>query len=522
MGPALRKINEPISAPVIEIKKPIRIISFKDLDFTNLVISNKEDVTLIWFDENINKRDDLVDTKLLLQTTNNYVLHCADKETCLRTIELIKNEKIILVLSGKCARDILEQIHSYEKIDSIFIFCYRSERYDFLRNQFSKLVNIHKCHEKLFADLNEQIKQLRSHLEAFSLFNPKTHLRHLTATSAEFLWFLLLKNALMRLPINTSPKTEMINQCRSYYRNNSKQLEDIAEFEKTYHSSDAIYWYSRSLFVSHLVNKALRTEDMDLLYLFRFFIIDLSQNLRLLAAAQSSIHNEILHLKRGLTLSNDEIDEILSNIGNYISPNGFMSASRCSEVANIFGTNVIFEIEVDTRLNICANIEKLSAFPDEREVLFDLGSVFRIDDVYFDKEIKRWLVKITAIPDGEQFTENVLQLNNIDRPEIFFGELIYLTGHYDQAYRYLSRLKQEHLREKSMPINQEQFLKMKTKCNQYIRKISDNKQLIESISTLVMIAEIYQMTGNNIKAMEHLETALNALAIASTKKRLNF
>jgi hypothetical protein len=173
-------------------------------------------------------------------------------------------------------------------------------------------------------------------------------------------------------------------------------------------------------------------------------------------------------------------------------------------------------------LKICADIEKQSAVSDEREVVFDLGSVFRIDDVHFDKEIKRWLVKITAISDGEQLTQNILQLNDTDRPEIFFGELIYLTGHYDQAQRYFHRLKQQHLKEKSMPTNQEQFLKIKTKCDQYIRKISDNKELIESTSTLVMIAEIYQMTGNNSKAMEQLQTALNTLAVVSPKKGLHF
>jgi hypothetical protein len=402
-------------------------------------------------------------------------------------------------------------------MDSIFIYCYRLERYEFLRDQFSKLVDIHTCHHTLFNDLNRTIKQLRSHLETFSLFNPKTRLRHLKSTCAKFFWFLLLKEALMRLPINEISKKDMINQCRSYYRHNTKQQKDIDEFEQKYHSSNAIYWYSRSSFVSHLVNKALRTEDSDLLYLFRFFIIDLSQNLRSLAAAQSSEHNEILHLQRGLTLSNDEIDELRSNIGNLISPNGFMSASRCSDVANIHGTNVLFEIEVDTRLNICADIEKQSAISDEREILFDLGSIFRIHAIHYDKQIERWIIKIIAESNGEQLIENVLQLNNANRPEIFFGELIYLTEHYDQAKRYFDHLKQEHLKQKFILINQEEFLKVKMKCDQYIRKIS-NKQLIESTSTLVMIAEIYQRTGNNIKAMEHLQTALDTLASASPRK----
>jgi tetratricopeptide (TPR) repeat protein len=185
-----------------------------------------------------------------------------------------------------------------------------------------------------------------------------------------------------------------------------------------------------------------------------------------------------------------------------------------------YGTNVIFEIDVDTRLNICADIRKQSAFPDEKEIVFDLGSVFRIDDVHYDEQIKRWLIKITATSNGEQLIQDVLQLNKINRPEIFFGELIYLMENYDQAKHYFHHLKQEYLKQEHILINQEQFLKVKRKYDQYIRKIS-NKQLIDSTSTLVMIANIYQMTGDNTKAMEHLQTALDTLANALPNKRLN-
>ncbi len=520
MGSSCIKGLRPPPMPNIETEKSIRKISYTDLDFTNLVISNKEDVTLIWLDENIDKRNDVLETKLLLQITNYYVLYCADQETCLRAIKLIKKEKIILVLSGKCAHDLLKQVHSCEQIDSIFIFCYRLERYDCLRNRFSKLVDIYNCHDKLFNNLNQTIKQLRDHLQTFSLFDPKTRLRHLNSTSAEFFWFILLKHALIKLPIDEKSKQGMIKYCRSYYRHRTKELKDIDEFEQTYHSDDAIYWYSRSLFVSRLVNKALRTEAFDLLYTFRFFIVDLSRNIRVLAAKQSSEKKEILHLHRGLTLTNDEIDKLRSNIGNYISPNGFMSASRCRDVANFYGANVIFEIEVDTSLNICANIENQSNFPDEKEVVFDLGSVFRIDSVSDDKEInsvsddeeiKRCLIKITATSMDEELTENILQSNDTDRPEIYFGELIYLMENYEQAKRYFYNLKQEYFKQKFLPkINQKEFLEIKMKCQQNIPKISD-KQLRDSLLVLIMIAEVYQMTGNNIKAMEHLQTVWETL-----------
>jgi hypothetical protein len=513
MGLTLTTIRKSSTLLINEKEKSIRKICYKNLDFTDLILSNNEDVALIWFDENIDRRSDVLDTANLLRITNRYVLFCADKQTCLHSIKSMKNKKIILVLAGKCAQDILEQVHSNEQLDSIFIFCIRPGRYCSLRDHFSKIVNIHTCHHTLFCDLNRTITQLRCHLETFCLFNPKTRLRHLTSTSAGFFWFLLLKKALPNLPINELSKQDMINYCRNYYRGNRKQLININDFEINYQANDAINWYSRSSFVSHLVNKALRTENIDLLYRFRFFIVDLSQNLRSLAALQSSGKGEILHLRRGLTLSNEEISELHANIGNSISPNGFMSTSRCADVANMYGKNVIFEIEVDTSLNLCADIEEQSVVCDEKEILFDLGTVFRIDHVYYHKELQRWSIKITAISNGDQLTENVLRLNNItNHPEIFFGELIYLMGYYKQAKLYFHHLS-KHLKQECMSINQEEFLKVKSKCNRYIRKISD-KQLIDSTSTLIVIADIYQRIGNNTKAMEHLQTTSDTLTVA--------
>lgn len=71
----------------------------------------------------------------------------------------------------------------------------------------------------------------------------------------------------------------MIKHCYDYYRHNQTQSKTIAEFESKYTTSDAIRWYTSDTFVYKLINKALRTEDMEMLYLFRFFIVDLCINL---------------------------------------------------------------------------------------------------------------------------------------------------------------------------------------------------------------------------------------------------
>jgi hypothetical protein len=89
----------------------------------------------------------------------------------------------------------------------------------------------------------------------------------------------LFNDVILRLPSNDEAKQQMINACRSYYRGNDKQLQLIDEFEKFYSSEECIRWYTRETFVYKMVNKALRTEDVQQLHTFRFFIGDLSSSL---------------------------------------------------------------------------------------------------------------------------------------------------------------------------------------------------------------------------------------------------
>jgi hypothetical protein len=50
----------------------------------------------------------------------------------------------------------------------------------------------------------------------------------------------------------------------------------------------------------------------------------------------------------------------------------------------------IREVQPNLKHCIFANIEFFSHVPDEREVLFNIGTVFKINNVYFDKQINLW------------------------------------------------------------------------------------------------------------------------------------
>lgn len=73
----------------------------------------------------------------------------------------------------------------------------------------------------------------------------------------------------------------MLDASRHYYRDNICELQRINEFERCYKCEDAINWYTKNSFVYHLINKVLRTENIEQLYLFRYFIQDLCAAFRM-------------------------------------------------------------------------------------------------------------------------------------------------------------------------------------------------------------------------------------------------
>jgi hypothetical protein len=89
-------------------------------------------------------------------------------------------------------------------------------------------------------------------------------------------------------------------------------------------------------------------------------------------------------------MSKEEIEILTNSVGEFISMSSFLSTSVNRQQARSFlisaersdgAEQVFFEIDADSRLeNIKSfgNITTLSYFPNEKEVLFMIGSIFRL------------------------------------------------------------------------------------------------------------------------------------------------
>lgn len=289
-----------------------------------VIEENKEDITLIWLDKEINDSKESKYMQTLFIEINNFVQFYTDPQLCIDYIRTITNEKIFLIVSELFAHQVVAEVHPLLTVNSIFIFSWSSTNQKQLLKDYSKIIGRFTEQVPLIESVQNGIHLMSKHLIAFRLFSQQRQksFRDLSKESASFLWNQLLLDAVKQMPQTADAKNDMLDKCSDYYQTNQVELKKIELFRSNYKPDTAIEWYTRDSFVYRLLNKALRTQDIDLLYLFRFYIIDLCSQLEQ-ESKRKILNTETFTLYRGQQMAKEEFEKLQTTIGVLISINGF-------------------------------------------------------------------------------------------------------------------------------------------------------------------------------------------------------
>ncbi|CAF1200789.1 unnamed protein product [Rotaria sordida] len=345
-----------------------------------------------------------------------------------------------------------------KQIDSVFIYSPSSDAVaDITETQHSYLVNWCENKSVLKDRIGKSHEELDKHIATSKIYNKKEKaIRNLSKEAGSFLYFQLFKNILKHLPKTIEAKKAMITICRNYYRENLAELANIDDFDKTYKSVDAILWYTKDTFVNKFINKALRTEDIDVLFQFRFYIIDLSEQLELKFQELKEKQKDILKLYRAIQLSQDELTNYQNSIGNLISNNEYLSTSSQRSVAYDFLTKFTKQegivhalVEYSVNLNVVqkitiADVRQYSAFPEETEFVVDIEGLFQIDSYEYNAVKDLWYIKVHATDQGDDLIAEYFEYQNEKMTKsniiVFFGNLLIEMSEYDKAQRYFDTI----------------------------------------------------------------------------------
>jgi tetratricopeptide (TPR) repeat protein len=230
-------------------------------------------------------------------------------------------------------------------------------------------------------------------------------------------------------------------------------LSYLREFQKEYLPNKVLWWYSRESFFYKTLNAALRTQNIHMIFLFRSFIFDIHQQLKKYQA------NHSLKVYRSQMISNDELKTLQNSVGQFISINSFFSTSIDKEKALSFldisdGSDnlekILFEIDADPQVittKSFADISKHSEYSNESEVLFMLGSIFRLENINCnDNQI--WIIRMSLCSDDEHDLRKVLidmkqQAGSGETNLRTLGNILWDMGKSELAERYFNRLLKE-------------------------------------------------------------------------------
>ncbi|CAF1350606.1 unnamed protein product [Rotaria sordida] len=417
---------------------------------------SQNNLKLIWFDPNIRSKEDMKTKKEELRVINEHVNIFSDLDECIKFIKSVKNEKIFLITSGTQAPEILSQVSDLSQVDSIFIFCMLKDRHEYLLTKYNKIVGIYTEFDDLCKTIEDEFDFFNKRIETFSSFEKgEQSTKDLSKESSTFLWYQIFNYIITRLPRNQQAKEQMIQLCKDYYCRNREEMKNIVEFEQTYRSENAIYWYSKKSFLYKIVNKVLRTESIELIHAFRVFICDLSENLQCQHKKIFLSKEKILHLYRGAALDIKEFNRLKQSQGKLISTNGYLSTSREESQARAYANKsskrndiirVLFHIEINIekidKNIIFADITELSDNPKEAEVLFDINACFEIKSFQEDKSFQ--IINMKLSNEGPKIAKDFLESTRKEiegtSDSIIVGRLLCDLGEYDESQKYFEQL----------------------------------------------------------------------------------
>ena len=455
---------------------------------------NEKKIVCIWLDNQLIRSEDYLDAQEELRAITKDIHTYNDCDACIDFLTDIDDGKIILITSNVLGKFLVPSIHSIENLHLIYIFYWKKSSDIQWTNDYPKIQVFNQM--KLICDrfLKDTTIKEDDPIAISFVSSNDIQSKNINRQNPAFMYFQLIKDILLNDCWSESEdgaKTEMLDYCRQTCADDPTAIVLLDEFEGSFVPELSIYWYTRESFLFKMLNKALWTTQSDVLYKLRYFLRHLHYQILSQAKLQRNQLSSMI-VYRGQTMTMEEIEKLKRNVGGFLSFNNFLSTSleRKTALNFLMGSEmgVLFEMHIDPSMKKfpMVNIELIPYMQEaenEQEILFTMGSVFRINRV--DKQTNFYLVQLTLSNESdEQLVEYTRQTRQKTRTFHSFTSLLRLMdelGQYGRVDRFAEILRDD-------------------------LSLSANPSLFASIQHA--LGSLYQSRGEPKKALDHYKQSL--------------
>jgi tetratricopeptide (TPR) repeat protein len=414
-----------------------------------------ENFIIVWLCSNINgsltDRDDLV---MQLRHIINGFKTYTDINECIDFLTNLSDEKVVMIINDYPDQNFLPLIDHIPQLHSIYIFDNDREKHEQITKEFKLLRGTYSQIEHICSAVKQDAYRLVVDLTPISVISPSSSL-NLDELDQSFMYTQLLKEIIIDIEYDAEKAREEFTQ---FYLSRSDadglQPNTINQFQQCYEDHSPIWWYTKEWFIYSSLNRALRTQDVELITKMGFFVQDLHRQIERQHRETHDTSKVVVY--RGQALSNDDFEKLRKSKGGLFSFNNFLSTSLDRDVSLLLAdsnqqnhdiTAILFKMEIDPSISSTpfARIGNIGQFNSEAEILFSMHTVFRIGDMNKIGE-RLWEVNLKLTSDSDQ---QLKCLTDYIRSEIGgrvgwlnMAMLMHKIGKYDKIIEIVDMLKQ--------------------------------------------------------------------------------
>jgi tetratricopeptide (TPR) repeat protein len=366
----------------------------------------------------------------------------------------IKEENIFMIISGEFARTTIPTIHEMAQINTIYILCEDKVQHEQWAKQWPKVKGVFKDITSICEALKLVVQECDRNIISMS-FIPLTDgimNSNFDQLDSSFMYTQLLKEILLTIDFDQKNIDDFIKYCHKRFNDDIPKLRNVDMLEKEYHEHVPIWWYTSPYFLYQMLNHALRTMDVDLIINMGVFVRDLHEHIAQLYRTQYAEygHTESFTVYRGQGLLYTDFNQLKKAKGGLMSFNNFLSTSLDREVSLAFAESnqsdpnmigILFKIKIRPSISSTpfADVSDVCHFQAEKEILFSMHSVFRIEKI---KEIngnnRLWQVDLISTNDNDPqlyaLTERIREETLPNNKGWFrLSNFLFRVGEFDKA-----------------------------------------------------------------------------------------
>ncbi|CAF3851365.1 unnamed protein product [Rotaria magnacalcarata] len=400
-----------------------------------------------------NDYQNILDSLEQIPSSINHIKTFEDIIECEQFIRSLSDDDcIVFITTVPLGQQIIPKIHQLRQVLVIYIYSTEIQSNESWFRQF----------RGIYSQLNQLATLMPSRyrrrpgrevddLFSFNIFGTDGDQEKSTAElDGHFIHSQLLIETLQKMKSTSTVIEEFIHFCQDHehIKDQNCYLKLVHEFKNEYSSDKAVWWYTRDSFVYRMLNKALRVQNIDVLFVFRFFLRDIAQQLK------ENQWSSPGYVYRGQSLSKYELKRLQQSVGKLISINSLFSTTLYRDVAEVYVGDtdteglekVLFIIYADPLIDGIkpfADITFLSEFHQEGETLFMSGSIFQIESIQID-ENGVWLIELKLFGDHDEVLKpifNYLQRESrrCELDLLEFGNLLHDMGKFEDSKNYYNR-----------------------------------------------------------------------------------